>query len=99
MTKIGYDFYEIFFSLWEAPKGITGYNIYINEKASPMWGSLVYINVDDTLVWNMMLKPRSNDIEEAVKNSIGLVINYLYQYEEIKRLMEEGGDMVGNGIW
>lgn len=98
MTKIGYEFYENFFSLWEAPKGITGYNIYINEKASPMWGSLVYVNVNNTLVWNRVLRPRSEDIEEAAKNSIEVVKNYLFQYEEIKRQLENV-DMIGDGIW
>lgn len=98
MTKIGYEFYENFFSLWEAPKGITGYNIYINEKASPMWGSLVYVNVNNTLVWNKMLRPRSEDIEKAVKNSIGVVRKYLNQYEEIRRQLEKG-DMIGDGIY
>lgn len=99
MTKIGYEFYEQFFSRWEAPEGISDYNIYINERASPIWGSLIYVNINDTLVLNMMLRPRSNDIEEAAVNSIGVVLNYLYQYEEIQKQQAEGGDMAGNGIY
>lgn len=99
MTNIGYEFYENFFSLWKAPTGITGYNIYINEKASPMWGSLVYIKVNNTLVWRGMIRPRSGNIEKAVKNSISVVKNYLYRYEEIRKQLEKGGDMLGNGIY
>lgn len=99
MTKIGYEFYENFFSIWEAPKGITGYNIYINEKASPMWGSLIYINVNDNLIWRGLIRPRSEDIETAIRNSIEVVKKYLYQYEEIRKQAEEGGDMVGSGIY
>lgn len=99
MTNIGYEFYENFFSLWEAPEGIAGYNIFIHEKASPMWGSLVYINVNNTLVWRKMIRPRSGEIEKAVKNSIEAVKNYLYRYEEIRKQLEEGGDMLGNGIY
>lgn len=82
MTKVGYEFYEKFFSFWEAPEGIRGYNIYINERASPMWGSLVYVKVNNTLVWERMIRPRSEDVEKAVKNSIGVVKNYLYKKED-----------------
>lgn len=56
MTRIGYDFYEYFFLLWEEPRivGIGDYNIYINERASPLWGCWVWITVNDAVVWNIV---------------------------------------------
>lgn len=96
MTKIGYEFYEYFFLLWEAPEvEIKDYNIFINEKASPLWGSWVKVNIDGTTVWNRILRPRSEEIEEAVKQAIEATKQYLYNYEQYQFQTE---DMVGTGM-
>ncbi|MBZ9577841.1 hypothetical protein KJA13_02275 [Patescibacteria group bacterium] len=97
MTKIGYEFYENFFIRWEAPKGIKGYNIFIDERASPLWGSWIQIKVDTTMVWSKVLKPRSEEIEEAAKQAVEVTKGFLSRYEEYKRELE-GPDMVGSGI-
>ncbi len=97
MTRIGYDFYEYFFLLWEAPQGIAvkDYNILINEKASPMWGSWVRVDVGETTVWSKMLKPRSEEIEDAAKQAVEATKQYLYNYEKHQF---QTADMVGTGI-
>ncbi len=95
MTGIGYGFYETFFVLWEAPEGIKEYNIFIIERASPTWGSWVEVNVDDTTVWSNVLKPRFEEIEEAVKEAVEVAKIYLQHYEEYQLQSE---DMVGNGM-
>jgi curli production assembly/transport component CsgE len=83
MTKIGYEFYEHFFLLWEPPpvKG-KNYNILISERATPMWGSLVEVKVGETAVFGRMLRPRSEDIEESVKEAIAAAREYLENYEK-----------------
>ena len=96
MTRIGYEFYEYFFLFWEAPEvEVKDYNILISEMASPMWGSWVKVNVDETTVWSKMLKPRSEEIEDAVKIAIEATKQYLYNYEQYQFQTE---DMVGTGI-
>ncbi len=97
MTKIGYDFYEYFFLLWEAPQGIgvKDYNILISEKASPLWGSWVQVAVDETAVWSRVLRPRSEEIEDAAKEAIAATQQYLYNYEQYQFQSE---DMLGTGI-
>ena len=97
MTKIGYDFYEYFFLFWEAPQGISveDYNILISEKASPMWGSWVRVDVDETTVWSRVLRPRSEEIEDAVKEAIGTTQQYLHNYEQYQF---KSKDMVGSDI-
>jgi len=97
MTKIGYDFYEYFFLLWEAPEGISvrDYNIFINERASPMWGSWVRVGVDETTVWSRVLRPRSEEIEDAAKQAIAATRQYLSNYEQYQFKTK---DMVGTGI-
>ena len=97
MTKIGYEFYENFFIHWEAPKEIKDYNIFIDERASPLWGSWIQIKVDTAMVWSTVLKPRSEEIEEAAKQAVEVTKEFLSRYEEYKRELE-GPDMVGSGI-
>jgi len=97
MTKIGYDFYEYFFLFWEAPQdvGVKDYNIFISEMASPLWGSWVSVAVNEAIVWSKVLRPRSEEIEEAVKQAIEATGQYLYNYEQYQFQTE---DMVGTGI-
>lgn len=96
MTKIGYEFYENFFIRWEAPEGIKDYNIFINERAGP-WGSWVRVDIDTKTVWQKVLRPRSEEIEEAAKEAVEATREYFSRYEEIKREFE-GPDMASSGI-
>ena len=96
MTKIGYDFYEYFFLLWKPPETeLKYYNIVITERASPMWGSLVEIKIRDNTVWNRMLRPRSEEIEDAAKEAIEVTKNYLQNYQ-IRQF--KSPDLMGTGI-
>lgn len=96
MTRIGYEFYEYFFLFWEAPEvEVKDYNILISEFASPIWGSWVKVNIDETTVWSKMLRPRSEEIEDAVKQAVEATKRYLYNYEQYQFQTE---DMVGTGI-
>lgn len=97
MTRIGYEFYEFFFTHWEAPKGVKDYNISIDERASPLWGSWIQVKIDANVVWSKLLKPRSEEIEEAAKQAVKVTKEFLSHYEEYKRELE-GPDMVGSGI-
>ena len=97
MTRIGYEFYENFFILWEAPEGIKDYNIFIDERASPLWGSWIQVKIDTTIVWSKILKPRSEEIEEAAEKAVEVTKEFLSRYEEYKKELE-GPDIVGNGI-
>jgi hypothetical protein len=97
MTRIGYDFYEYFFLLWEQPQvaQISDYNIYINERASPLWGSWVWVSVNDTVVWQNLLKPRAAEVEDAAKQAIAATKQFLTNFDTFKF---ESEDMIGTGI-
>lgn len=97
MSRIGYEFHEFFFIRWEAPKGIKDYNIFIDERASPLWGSWIQVKIDTNVVWSKVLKPRSEEIEEAAKKAVKVTKEFLEHYEEFKRELE-GPDMMGSGI-
>jgi curli production assembly/transport component CsgE len=96
MTKIGYEFYEYFSLLWETPKiKPIDYNILITEKASPIWGSWIKVVIDERVIWEMILSPRSSEVEDAVTEALQTTKEYLdnyelYQFETI--------DLQGSGI-
>ena len=96
MTRIGYEFYEYFFLYWEAPEvEVKDYNILISEMATPLWGSWVRVYVDETTVWSRMLRPRSEDVEDSVKQAVEATNQYLYNYAQYQFQTE---DMVGTGM-
>ncbi len=96
MTKIGYEFYEYFYLQWKPPQEVRKhYNILITEKAGSTWGSLVEVNVGETTVWSSMIKPGSEEIEEAAKQAVEAAKEYLNNYEKQQPQTE---DMAGSGI-
>ena len=97
-TKIGRDFYDIFFTFWKKPQGIKDYTIYIKERAHPRFGSWVWINIDDKIVYQNVLRPRYDVIEEASKAGVNATIQFLYRRnQDEKQLLEE--DMSGRGVY
>jgi len=96
-TRIGREFYQQFVTFWEAPEGIADYNIFIVEKATPQWGSVVWIKVNDVMVYRNVLRPRTEGIKEAVRKCAEITREYLYRHSEQKRKLE-GEDMAGDGM-
>lgn len=97
MTKIGRDFYDLFYSNWEAPLGIKDYNIVIEEKPYPRLGTQITILINDLTVYQSFIQPRYEMIEEAAKFSIQATLNFLFNFEQIKKDLQ-GEDLKGSGI-
>lgn len=101
-TRTGHEFYRNFVTFWEAPRGVKGYNIIIIEKASPRWGSWIWIEVVSFIsrktVYRVLLKPRTEEIEEKAKKGVRVTTEYLYHLEEYEKEVK-GKDMTGNGIF
>ena len=96
MTKIGNEFFEQFCLLWEPPtSGLSGYNVVIAEKASPLWGTWITVSVDDVAIWGKVLRPRSEEIEPEVEEARAIVYEYVSNYEQYQMQTE---DMTGTGF-
>lgn len=106
MTKVGYEFYENFYTFWEAleglPKEFKDYNISISERANPTWGSWIQVKVSvkitPTVIWSKIVRPRSEEVKEAAEKAVEATKNYLYRYEEYREALESS-DMAGDGIY
>lgn len=98
ITKIGKDFYDFFYAVWEAPRNGTGYSIVIKERALPRLGTLISIDVNDNRIFEQAIPPRYDIIEAYAQFAASLAYDYLVNYEEIQRQLE-GDDMKGSGIF
>ncbi len=97
-TKVGRDFYEIYFSNWEPPVGVKDYTIVISERALPRMGSMVSVSINEILIYQNFIKPRFDEIVEATQSAIQVTLQFLYNYEQFKQDLE-GEDMSGSGIY
>ena len=97
-TRIGQDFYDYFYTLWEAPAKIADYTVYIEEKPIGIVGSWVSIKVNDTYIYRNRHTPRREELENSAEQAVALVRQYLLQREENDRELT-GRDMSGTGIY
>jgi len=97
-TKIGNDFFDLFYQLWEVPPIITQYTITISEKPLPQLGTLISVTVNDLVVFQQFVQPRYDVLEEKVYQALNTSIQYLINYDEIQRTLQ-GEDLSGSGIY
>ncbi len=98
ISRAGRDFYDIFFSKWEAPKGINNYIIEIKEKPIPQMGTEITILVKEFEIFKEKLPPRYDIIEEYAEYAIYLASDFLKNYKKIQKELN-GEDLSGSGIF
>lgn len=90
ITKTGRDFYEIFQRQWQAPPGAKNFTITIEELPSRGNTSVVSLSVNDDKLFEQMLQPRYDVVEEIATYMVGVVYEHLLQDQLNKQLEEEG---------
>ena len=97
-TKSGRDFYNHFFSNWEAPAKAKNFSIYISEKPFRLSTTMIEVKLNETLVFQSLLQPRISYIENVALLAVKRTQLYLANYEEIARQLESE-DQTGTGIY
>lgn len=97
-TKSGKDFYDFFYTGWEAPVNAHNYSIFISEKPYRLTTTMIEISINETLVYQSFLQPRSEYIEMLAEQAVAQTQMYLQNYEEIVRQLD-GDDRSGSGIY
>ncbi len=98
ITKLGHDFYDDFYSLWEAPDTIKNYSITIQEKPLPQLGTQISISVNEIEIFRQFIQPRSEIVDEMAKYAVQLASEYVQNYATIQAELQ-GDDMKGTGIF
>ncbi|MDZ7718960.1 MAG: CsgE family curli-type amyloid fiber assembly protein [Balneolaceae bacterium] len=78
-SKIGRDFYDIFYQKWEAPPNSSNFTIVISEQPTPSLGSLVSVSVNDEQVFRYRLQPRYEIIEQVANYAVQYTYNYMQE--------------------
>lgn len=98
ITKVGRDFYELFYGLWEAPMSNVSYTLIIRERPMTGFGSQIALYINETEVFTQVLQPRYDVIEAVAKYAVDLTYSYLQHYESL--VLQLGNeDQYGSGIY
>lgn len=97
-TKIGKDFYDLFYGSWEAPPQAKNYTISVSEKPFRLTSTLIVVSINENPVYQAVLQPRQDIVEAMSTEAILTTQSYLANYEEIMKQLN-GDDMTGSGIF
>ncbi|WP_299579821.1 CsgE family curli-type amyloid fiber assembly protein [uncultured Sunxiuqinia sp.] len=97
-TKIGRDFYDLFYANWEPPVNAKNYTITILEKPFRLTSTLIVVSINENVVYQAILQPRQEIVEQLSEQAAAVTFNYLKNYEEIMRQLN-GEDQAGTGIF
>lgn len=70
MSKMGRNFYDVFYQQWKKPKGAQNATITIQEQPIPSRGTMVIVEIDNEPVFKHRLEPRYYKTEEAAKYAV-----------------------------
>lgn len=76
-SKIGRDFYDLFYQNWTAPEEVSGFTITITEQPAPGLGTIISVKANDTETFKYRLQPRYDFIQQAAQYAVRLTYNYL----------------------
>ncbi len=100
-TRLGRDFYDHFYTGWqtEAPPGIGDYFIRIEEQPFRGLSTVIKVYLDDTVIFQQILQPRANYIEDLVGFVVSRMQRAVKQLAELRKDFSEEGDQSGTGIY
>lgn len=90
ITKIGRDFYEIFHNKWEAPALSKNFTILIKEFPTRGNVALVQILVNEVMIFDQLLQPRYDIIEELAGYGVAVTFEYL-ENDRLRQQLDADG--------
>lgn len=98
ITKVGRDFYDMFFSIWVAPQSAKNFTILIKEMILPGMATQISVFVNETEVFKQRVQPRYEVLEQMSKYANQMAMQYLNNYEKMKAQLEDE-DQQGTGLF
>lgn len=97
-TKSGKDFYDVFYTNWNPPANAKNFTITISEKPYRLNYTMVVVTINENIVYQSVLQPRQDIVENQSYEAISVCQDYLENYEEIMNMIN-GEDLTGSGIY
>lgn len=90
LTKLGRDFFELFYGGFEPPLGVSEYTIVVTERPVRAGSALVAIALNDVDLVEMPLPPRYDQMTEVVAEAIDIVKSQLAEDQRVSRQLDAG---------
>ncbi|NVO30308.1 CsgE family curli-type amyloid fiber assembly protein [Hymenobacter lapidiphilus] len=90
ISKLGRDFYSVFFSTFESPAGSGDYVVTITEKPARGTSILVTVAVNNTDLLEMPLQPNEEYIDAAASEAVSTVTQHLMENNRLGNELEKG---------
>lgn len=90
ITKIGHDFYDQFYSKWEAPAGNDDFIIVVSERPARGNNAIVTVTVNDEEILELPLQAKYDLIEETAQQAIEYASAFLQQAQNLSQQLERG---------
>ena len=71
-TKVGRDFYDAFYDRWQSPDKDFYYTVVVSEQPMPSLGTRVVVRLNQNVVFQTRLQPRSEMVERAAHRAVVL---------------------------
>ena len=97
-TKVGNDFFRMFYKDWNNPTNIKGVSIYIGEKPIPGLGTQIWVKVESRIIYKSVLRPNPEQLKREVIKALRRTYNYFVNYEVIQKQLDSE-DYSGNGLY
>lgn len=98
LTKTGRDFYDVFYSNWEAPPKVNNFSVSIIERPLRGRGFQIVIEVNGNEINELNLQPQYDMVEGAALDAVARTYEYLNNYESLKQQLESD-DQQGTGLF
>lgn len=90
ITKLGRDFFDLFYTGFEAPPGIVDYTIILTERPIRAGQALVALTVNDVELLELPLSPQADQIAEAATQAVAVAQGLLLENQRVSRQLESG---------
>ena len=90
ISKLGHDFYDLFYSLFEAPAGSADFSVVVAERPARGNTNLVVLTVNDNELLEMPLATRFEQLQETVLYAVGIAQEFLVEAQNVNRQLESG---------
>ncbi|QNE42001.1 hypothetical protein F1C16_20460 (plasmid) [Hymenobacter sp. NBH84] len=99
LTKIGHDFYSLFYAQWDVPASLGAYTVVVRERPNRGISALISIEANDDMIVEMPLLPNYEAMEEAVTYALGLTIAHLVTVHNVSQQLEKAADDPGTEVY
>jgi len=97
ISKMGRDFYDLFFTQWDINTD-TDYLIKVVEKPAPGTRTMINVEINDNLVFQQFLQPKYDFIESLAEYAVNSSKEYVQNYNQLQKQLNNE-DLQGGGIY